>query len=133
MATALLAVGVAAGCSTTVPGTVAMTTEPGFSTSTRGSSPSTSPRTSSPRTSSPRTATPGTPSAPPGDAQSVTCGQFIELAPEDQTATLTEVMGVPPEGSPTEEMEMLRISFDALCQFSPADITLGELLAGGPP
>ncbi len=128
MATALLAVGVAAGCSTTVPGTVAMTTEPGASISTRESSTSTSPRTSSPRTS-----TPGTPSAPPGDAQSVTCGEFIELAPEDQTATLTEVMGIPPTGSPADEMEMLRISFDALCQFTPADVTLGELLAGGPP
>lgn len=123
VATALLAVGTIAGCSRTVPGTVAMTTEPGASLSTSESAPSRAPRTSSPRS----------PSTAPGDPQSITCGEFLELAPADQAAVVNEIFG---EYGPViggDEMDTMRLAADAMCQFLPKDIGLADILLGGSP
>jgi hypothetical protein len=116
-AAALLVAGAVGGCSQTVPGTVAMTTEPGASTSTRGSSPSTSPRT---------------PSAP-GAAQSITCGEFMDMTPEDQVAVIGEIFGNYGDMVGTAEMDTMRMAADAMCQFLPKDIVLNEILLGGSP
>jgi len=121
-AAALLVAGAVGGCSQTVPGTVAMTTEPGASTSTRGSSPSTSPRTT----------TPGTPGAP-GVAQTITCGEFMEMTPEDQAAVIGEIFGNYGDMVGTDEMDTMRMAADAMCQFLPKDIALNDILLGGSP
>jgi hypothetical protein len=121
-AAAVLVAGVVGGCSQTVPGTVAMTTEPGASTSTRESSPSRSPRTT----------TPGTPGAP-GVAQSITCGEFMELSAEEQVAVIGEIFGNYGDMVGTEEMDTMRMAADAMCQFLPKDIALNDILLGGSP
>ncbi|QEM44125.1 hypothetical protein [Mycolicibacterium grossiae] len=139
VAAAMLAVGVTAGCSQTVTGTVAMTTEPGFSApdSTR------SPRTSSPRTTSPRTprTSPGTP--PSGDAATLTCEQYQALTPEEQSAAVQEILAGQ-FGDLTDLGELgpilggegadgMRLVADALCQMVPPDVVLSEVLLGGSP
>ena len=121
-AAALLVAGVVGGCSQTVPGTVAMTTEPGASTSTRESSPSRSPRTT----------TPGTPGAP-GVAQTITCGEFMDLSAEEQAAVIGEIFGNYGDMVGTEEMDTMRMAADAMCQFLPKDIALNDILLGGSP
>lgn len=119
-AAALLVVGVVGGCSQTVPGTVAMTTEPGAPIG--GSSPSTSPRTTTPRT-------PGA----PGVAQTITCGEFMDMTPEDQAAVIGEIFGNYGDMVGTDEMDTMRMAADAMCQFLPKDIALNDILLGGSP
>jgi hypothetical protein len=119
-AAALLVAGAVAGCSQTVPGTVAMTTEPGAPIG--GSSPSTSPRTT----------TPGAPSAP-GTAQTITCGEFMDLSAEEQAAVIGEIFGNYGDMVGTEEMDTMRLAADAMCQFLPKDIALNDILLGGSP
>lgn len=109
-ATVLIAVGALAGCSRTVDGQVAMTTEPGAPlTSTRSAPPSS------------------------GDAQSVTCGEFNAMSPDDQQAVIEEILS---EFGPTiggDDMNTMRIAADAMCQFLPKDIVLADVLMGGGP
>ena len=122
-AAALLVAGAVAGCSQTVPGTVAMTTEPGAPIGE--SSPSTSPRTTTPRT-------PGTPGTP-GVAQTITCGEFMDLSAEEQAAVIGEIFGNYGDMVGTEEMDTMRLAADAMCQFLPKDIALNDILLGGSP
>jgi hypothetical protein len=119
-AAAVLVAGVVGGCSQTVPGTVAMTTEPGAPISE--SSPSTSPRTT----------TPGAPGAP-GVAQTITCGEFMDLSAEEQAAVIGEIFGNYGDMVGTEEMDTMRLAADAMCQFLPKDIALNDILLGGSP
>lgn len=124
---ALLAAGALAGCARTVPGTVAMTTEPGFST--RSSSPS----TSGPSTSGP--STPGSsPNVPaPANSQTMTCAEFSELDPDTQAAVINEILGDLGPMVGDEDGERMRMAAAALCQFMPGDIVLSEILMGGSP
>jgi hypothetical protein len=111
---ALLAAGAVAGCARTVPGTVAMTTEPGFSTST-----------STPRSS------PGGPG--PAEAQTMTCQEFAALDEDAQSEVILEILGDLGPVIGDEDGERMRLAADALCQFMPGNIVLSELLLGGSP
>lgn len=107
---ALLAAGAVAGCARTVPGTVAMTTEPGFSTST---------------------STPGGPG--PAEAQTMTCQEFAALDEDAQAEVIIEILGDLGPAIGDEDGERMRLAADALCQFMPGNIVLSELLLGGSP
>jgi hypothetical protein len=111
---ALLAAGAVAGCGRTVEGQVAMTTEPGFSTST-----------STPRSSSDVPA--------PSNSQTITCEEFSALDPETQAAVITEILGEFGPMIGDQDGERMRLAADALCQFMPGDIVLSEILMGGSP
>lgn len=111
---ALLAAGAVAGCGRTVEGQVAMTTEPGFSTST-----------STPRSSSDVPA--------PSNSQTMTCEEFSGLDPETQAAVITEILGEFGPMIGDQDGERMRLAADALCQFMPGDIVLSEILMGGSP
>jgi hypothetical protein len=121
---ALLAAGAVAGCGQTIPGTVAMTTEPGFSP--RNSAPSTSgPSTSKPRSS------PGVPA--PSNSLTMTCEEFSDLDPETQAAVVTAILGDFGPMIGDEDGQKMRMAADALCQFMPPDMVLSEILMGGSP
>jgi hypothetical protein len=119
----LLAAGITA-CERTTPGTVAMTTEPGAST-TRSSTPSTSqPRTSSPRTSS------NVP--PPSDSLTMTCKAYLDLDPDTQTAVVDEILKQEGSVLGPQNTEIAKTLADAVCQFLPTS-TVSEILLGGSP
>lgn len=121
---ALLATGAVAGCGRTIPGTVAMTTEPGFSP--RSSAPSTSgPSTSKPRSS------PGVPA--PSNSLTMTCEEFSALDPDTQSAVINEILGDLGPMIGDEDGQRMRMAADALCQFMPGDVVLSEILMGGSP
>ena len=121
---ALLASGAVGGCARTIPGTVAMTTEPGFSA--RSSAPSTSgPSTSKPRTS------PGVPA--PSNSLTMTCEEFTTLDPDTQSAVILEIIGDLGPMIGDDDGQRMRMAADALCQFMPPDVVLSELLMGGSP
>ena len=124
-AAALIAVGVLAGCSQTTSGTVAMTTEPGPST-TRSSKPT-------PTSSSPRSSTPSTPGAPaPDDALTMTCKEYSGLDEATQQATIEEILGQEGSVLGPENAELAKTLADATCGFLP-DAVLSEILFGGSP
>lgn len=121
---ALLAAGGVAGCGRTIPGTVAMTTEPGFST-----------RTSAPSTSGPATSTaPSSPGVPaPSNSLTMTCEEFSTLDPDTQAAVINEILGDLGPMIGDEDGQRMRLAADALCQFMPPDVVLSEILMGGSP
>lgn len=130
--------GAITSCDRTVPGTVAMTTEPGASirTSTpRSSTPrTTSPRTSTPRTRSPRTSTPRTsPSTPlPTDVAGLTCKEYLTLDPDAQTAVIEEILTNGSLLGPGDA-KLAKSLADAVCTFLPNSVVSEILTGGGPP
>lgn len=127
-AAALITVGLLAGCSQTTTGTVAMTTEPGPST-TRSSKPTPTP--TSPRSSTP--SKPSTPGAPaPDDALTMTCKEYSGLDEDTQQAVIDEILGQEGSVLGPENAELAKTLADATCGFLP-DAVLSEILFGGPP
>lgn len=130
-AAAIAVAGSIAGCSQTVPGTVAMTTEPGFSNRTTTSSP----RTTSPRTSTPRTSTPRTPSdnPPPSDVAAVTCKEYLTFDPDTQTSVVEEILTDQASVLGPGDAEIAKTLVDAVCTFLPNGRVSEILTGGGPP
>ena len=99
------------GCSHMTQGTASMPT------GSRGSSPSSAPRTSA--------------DAPPSsDALTITCGDYIKLDEAAQTEIIAEIMkkqGSVLDGRPDVTKQLA----DAVCQFLPKS-TVQEILVGGP-
>lgn len=121
-------VGALAACDRTTPGTVAMTTEPGYTTQSRSPSrPSTTPRT--PRTPSPRTPSDTPPS---GDALDVTCQQYIGLDEASRTALIEEILSDESSVLPPDEAGIGKTLADAVCTFLPTS-TVSEILLGETP
>jgi hypothetical protein len=119
----VLAAGITS-CERSIPGTVAMTTEPGPST-TRSSAPSTSrPSTSRPSTSSDV--------PPPSDSLTMTCKDYTDLDPDTQTAVVQEILTQEGSVLGPENAEIAKSLADAVCQFLP-DSTVSEILLGGGP
>jgi hypothetical protein len=116
--------GALSGCDRTTTGTVAMTTEPGYSsrTSTPSRATPSSPRTSTPRTS-PRT-------PPSGDALDVTCSEYVGLDEASQTALIEEILNDETSVLGPGDAEIAKTLADAVCTFLPtsrvSDILLGE-------
>jgi len=124
-AAALIAAGLLAGCSQTTTGTVAMTTEPGPST-TRSSKPTPTP-------TSPSSSTPSTPGAPaPDDALTMTCKEYSGLDEDTQQAVIDEILDQEGSVLGPENAELAKTLADATCGFLP-DAVLSEILFGGPP
>jgi hypothetical protein len=123
-AAALITVGVLAGCSHTTAGSVAMTTEPGPST-TRSSNPT-------PTSTIPSSSAPSAPGAPaPGDAMTMTCKEYSELDEDSQQAVIDEIVGEQGSLIGPENAELAKTLADATCGFLP-DAVLSEILLGGP-
>jgi hypothetical protein len=131
-AAAFVVAGSVAGCDQTVPGTVAMTTEPGGSTS---STRTTGPRTTSPRTSGPRTTTPRTSSnnPPPSNVADITCKEYVTLDPDTQTSVVEEILTDEASVLGPGDAEMAKTLVDAVCTFLPASRVSEILTGGGPP
>ena len=122
VATVLTCVGLAA-CVRTTEGSVAMTTEPGGTTST---STSTSPTISRTRTSSPQT-TSEVP-APPG-AMTMKCDEFTQLEQNERLAVVKEILSQ--ENSVFGQLgdEFAESMANTMCQFMP-EATVREVLMG---
>jgi hypothetical protein len=124
-ATALVAVGLLAGCSHTTTGSVATTTEPGM--------PPAHTYNPTPTSTSPRTSAPSTPGAqPPGDAMTMTCKEYSGLDKDDQQAVVDEIIAQDGSVLGPENAELAKTLADATCSFLP-DAVLSEILFGGPP
>lgn len=127
MAAAVIFVGLASGCERTTAGNVAMTTQPGTSTSTRPSTTILRPTPSAPsRTSS----IPEVP-APP-NATTMTCHEYNGLDDATRLAVLRAILTDKNSMFPKGQEDMVKTIADAMCQFLP-DSTVSELLAGSPP
>ena len=133
-ATAFAAMGLISGCNQTTPGTVAMTTEPGFTQRTTTTRPSTTtPRTTTPRSTTPRSTTPGsTPTGPRSDSLSMSCGEYVTLDPDEQTSVVEDIINQPDSVFPPDQQEIAKILVDGTCSFLP-DAVVSELLLGTPP
>lgn len=126
-AATLVVAGVLAGCDRTTPGTVAMTTEPGYSSPTSKRPTTTSPRTPSPRTPSTRTTSPGAP--PSGEALDVTCQEYIGLDEESQIALIEEILNDETSVLGPDDSEIAKTLADAVCTFLPTS-RVSEILLG---
>jgi hypothetical protein len=127
VATMLMCVGLTS-CVRTTEGSVAMTTEPGGSTSTSTSS-SASPTTSRTRTSSPQS----TSEVPaPAGAMTMKCDEFTKLDQAERVAVVKEI--VSQENSPFGQLgdEFAETMASTMCQFMP-DATVREVLMGSTP
>jgi hypothetical protein len=127
VAAATLVAGCAlAGCERTTPGTVAMTTEAGSSTQVL--SP---PR---PSTSSPDTLAPSTSAqAPPGDALSLTCAEYVQLDRASQAAVIDEILKDKAAVIGPSDAEIAKTLADAVCTFLPNSVVSEILLGETPP
>ena len=137
-AAALIVVGLAAGCSRTTEGTVAMTTEPG-------------PELTSDPTATAQPTFPGLPDfelpdipglpglpgsdvpdvPPPPNATTMTCEEFADLDEATQKAVVRAILAE--QGTTDEAAEMTAlIMAGAMCQFMPG-MTVSEVVSGSPP
>lgn len=107
-------------CERTVEGSVAMTTEPGPSTSA-------SPTTSRTRTSSPETTTSEVPA--PAGALAMKCEEFVELEQPERIAVVREILEQ--ENSVFGQLgdEFAESMANTMCQFMP-EATVREVLMG---
>ncbi|MET0456169.1 MAG: hypothetical protein ABW137_30405 [Mycobacterium sp.] len=135
---AFAAAGMITACERTTPGTVAMTTEPGFSISTTSrpttSSPrSTTPRSTTPNSTTPRSTTPRTPgSGPRSDALSMACQEYVDLDPAEQESVIDEIINQSDSVFDPSQRDIAKIFVDGTCTFLP-EAVVSELLLGGPP
>jgi hypothetical protein len=132
VAAAVLCVGLATACDRTVPGTVAMTTQPGASTTTSRTT-TTTPTTSGPRPTTTRTSTPTSEVPAPANAQTMTCKDFSDLDDATRRAVVKAIL----EKEKDSPFGMLGPDFavsmaTTMCQFLP-DATVKEVLTGAPP
>ena len=137
-AAALMVVGLAAGCSRTTEGTVAMTTEPGppISSEDPGSEAPTIPGL--PDIELPDI--PGLPGFPgddvpdvpaPANAQSMTCEEYVGLDEATQKAVVKAILTEDGTTDETAELTAMLMA-GAMCQFMP-ELTVNEVVSGSPP
>ncbi|WP_163688606.1 hypothetical protein [Mycolicibacterium gadium] len=136
-ASALIVVGLAAGCSRTTEGTVAMTTEPGPPISSGDNETSQPTIPGLPNIELPDI--PGLPGFPgndvpdvpaPANAQTMTCEEYTGLDEATQKAVVKAILN---EDGVTEEMAELTamLMAGAMCQFMP-DMKVSEVVSGPP-
>jgi hypothetical protein len=136
-ASALIVVGLAAGCSRTTEGTVAMTTEPGPPISSGDTETGQPTIPGLPDFELPDI--PGLPGFPgndvpdvpaPANAQTMTCEEYTGLDEATQKAVVKAILnedGVTDEAAELTAMLMA----GAMCQFMP-DLTVSEVVSGPP-
>jgi len=137
-ATALIVVGLAAGCSRTTEGSVAMTTEPGPPISSGDTETGSPTIPGLPDIELPDI--PGLPGFPgsdvpdvpaPANAQTMTCEEYVGLDEATQKAVVRAILtedGVTDESAELTAMLMA----GAMCQFMP-ELTVSEVVSGSPP
>ena len=128
VATAALCVGLATGCERTVPGTVAMTTQPGATTAQRPSTTTSRPTALAPtRTSSPTSTVPA-----PANAVTMSCKDYNGLDDATRTAVVRAILDQEkdsPFGMLGEDFAVSMAT--TMCQFLPQS-TVREVLVGSP-
>jgi hypothetical protein len=140
-AAALIVVGLAAGCSRTTEGTVAMTTEPGPPTTSRPTATAQPTIPGLPGFQIPNIpGIPGIPGLPgsdipevpaPPNATTMTCEEYADLDEATQLAVIRAILSG--EGVTDKAAEMTAmIMAGAMCQFMP-ELTVSELVSGSPP
>jgi hypothetical protein len=125
-AVTVLCLGLATGCERSTPGTVAMTTEPGTSTSSRQSSTPSRPTSSAPTTKSPVPVVP----APP-NAKTMTCREFTGLDEATRLAVVRAILADQNSVLGAGNEDVAQTLADTLCGFLP-DSTVNEILLGEP-
>lgn len=137
-ATALIVVGLAAGCSRTTEGTVAMTTEPGPPISSGDTETGSPTIPGLPDFELPDI--PGLPGFPgddvpdvpaPANAQTMTCEEYTGLDEATQKAVVRAILTEDGVTDETAELTAMLMA-GAMCQFMP-DLTVSEVVSGGPP
>jgi PBP1b-binding outer membrane lipoprotein LpoB len=134
-AAALILAVLASGCSRTTEGTVAQTTEPGPTTTSRPSSSPSIPGL--PDIEIPNIPIPGMPGsdvpdvpAPP-NATTMTCEEYVDLDEATQKAVVRAILAG--EGTTDETAEMTAMLLaGAMCRFMPG-LTVSEVVSGSPP
>lgn len=126
MAAAAICLGVTTGCERTVGGTVAMTTQPG-PTTTRPWTTSARPTTSAPTNTAPTSEVPA-----PANASTMTCREYSQLDDATRLAVLRAILADEQGMFPGGSEDIAKTVADAMCQFLP-DSTVKELLLGEPP
>ena len=139
-AAALILAGLAAGCSRTTEGTVAMTTEPGPRTTSRPTSTALPSIPGLPDIELPDIDIPGIPGLPgsdvpevpaPPNAETMTCEEYAALDEATQLAVIRAILAA--DGSVNQSAEMTAsIMAGAMCQFMPG-LTVSEVVSGSPP
>jgi hypothetical protein len=137
-ASALIVVGLAAGCSRTTEGTVAMTTEPGPPISSGDTETGQPTIPGLPDFELPDI--PGLPGFPgndvpdvpaPANAQTMTCEEYTGLDEATQKAVVKAILNKDGVTDETAELTAMLMA-GAMCQFMP-DLTVSEVVSGSPP
>jgi hypothetical protein len=132
-AAVLICLGLVTGCSRTVSGTVAQTTEAG-ATSTRTTTGTTTSRPST-TTSLPTTSPTGTSSTgtsptsevpAPANAKTMKCSEYDKLDENTQAAVIRAILG------PGGDEDVAQTLADSLCEFLP-NSTVSEVITGTQP
>jgi hypothetical protein len=127
MLAAVICLGMTTGCERTVPGTVAMTTQPG-PTTTRPSTTKSRPTAAPTRTSSPTSEVPA-----PANALTMTCKEFTGLDDATQKAVVKAILDQEKDNPfGTLGTEFAESIASTMCEFLP-DSTVREVLMGSPP
>ena len=137
-AAALIVVGLAAGCSRTTEGTVAMTTEPGPPISSGDTETGSPTIPGLPDIQLPNI--PGLPGLPgsdvpdvpaPANAQTMTCEEYTGLDEATQKAVVRAILTEDGVTDETAELTAMLMA-GAMCQFMP-ELTVSEVVSGSPP
>jgi hypothetical protein len=137
-ASALIVVGLAAGCSRTTEGSVAMTTEPGPPISSGDTETGQPTIPGLPDFELPDI--PGLPGFPgndvpdvpaPANAQTMTCEEYTGLDEATQKAVVKAILTEDGVTDETAELTAMLMA-GAMCQFMP-DLTVSEVVSGSPP
>jgi hypothetical protein len=137
-ATALIVAGLAAGCSRTTEGTVAMTTEPGPPISSEDTETGQPTIPGLPDLELPDI--PGFPGLPgndvpdvpaPPNSQTMTCDEYVSLDEANQKAVIRAILTEDGVTDETAELTAMLMA-GAMCQFMP-DLTVSEVVSGSPP
>jgi hypothetical protein len=128
MLAAVICLGMTTGCERTVPGTVAMTTQPGPTTTTRPPRTTSRPTAAPTRTSSPTSEVPA-----PANALTMTCKEFTGLDDATKKAVVKAILDQEKDNPfGTLGTEFAESIASTMCEFLP-DSTVREVLMGSPP
>ena len=132
-AAALICLGLVTGCHRTVPGTVAMTTQPGAASTTAAPTTTGRPSTTTSRpTTSPSRTSPTAEVPAPANAKTMKCTEYDKLDEATQLAVIRAILTDEHSVFPKGNEDLAKTIVDSICQFLP-NSTVSEVLTGAPP